>query len=103
MNVFISCHTKLQPQKYCTVILVDAASCQNMVLLQNGKIKYLYNIGCAELLLLRGKVAKQTINHGVYLLPQTGLPVGLAVTLLTAELEVLYPVAVVGHCNMTGQ
>lgn len=69
MNIFIGSHTKLQPQKYCTVILVDAASCQNMVLLENGKIEYVCNIGCAELLLLKEKVAKQSISHGVYLLP----------------------------------
>lgn len=40
MNVLRDCHTKLQPQKYCGVILTDTAPCQNMVLLQNGRIKY---------------------------------------------------------------
>lgn len=61
MDVLRGSHTKLQPDKYCSVILADTASCQNMVLLQNGKIKYPYNFGCAKLLFLRRLGKKASI------------------------------------------
>lgn len=70
MNVFRGCHTKLKPQKYCSVILAGIVSCQNMVLLQSGKIKYPSNFSCAELFFLREEVAKQSIIHGLCFLPQ---------------------------------
>lgn len=92
-------------KKYGSMNLADSTSCQNIALLQNGKIKYLYYLGCAELFFLREEVAKQSINHSVYLLPERGFSVWLVVIFCSEQKqkEVLCPAAVVGDCNQTGQ